>query len=404
MDRVSRRDVLGLACGAVVLGAVDVLLLTNGPPTTGWAGPHAGLALQLAVDASLVALVRFPRAVAALAVVVTALMAWSDALAPGLFTAVPALSPITVPRAAPIVVVWLVVHGDRRAALVTTVALAALGARFWAPSWTVTPLALLSTVVPALGALYVVARRDLLRSLRDRADRAEREQHLLAERARADERRRLAGDMHDVVTHRVSLIVLQAGALGVASAEPGVRAAAEDIRAAGAQALAELRDLVGVLRTDPDGPVPATARGGAPAPPDPATLAEESAAVGVPVVELDVRGEPADVSPTVARTAHRVVQEALTNVRKHAPGAEVRVRLHYRPDGVRVRVANSAATAPPDPALAGSGTGSGLRGLRERVGLVGGSLHAGATDGGGFCLTATLPGYVPTSVDGGPTG
>jgi signal transduction histidine kinase len=98
----------------------------------------------------------------------------------------------------------------------------------------------------------------------------------------------------------------------------------------------------------------------------------------------------------VARTAYRVVQEALTNVRKHAPGAAVRVRLRYHPDRVRVTVTNSAATAAPDPALAATGSGAGLRGLEQRVGLVGGELDAGPTPEGGFRVDARLPGYVPT--------
>src|ERR1700688_661961 len=91
------------------------------------------------------------------------------------------------------------------------------------------------------------------RVLPERAERAERERYLLAEQARADERVRLAGEMHDVVTHRVSLMVLQAGARGITAADEATRRAAEDLRAAGCQALDELRDLVGILRTAPDG-------------------------------------------------------------------------------------------------------------------------------------------------------
>ena len=96
--------------------------------------------------------------------------------------------------------------------------------------------------------MYFRARRTLVAELTDRAERAEREQLLLAEQARADERVRLAGEMHDMVTHRINLMVLQAGALRVTAPDPAARAAAEELRVAGCQALTELRDLVGVLR------------------------------------------------------------------------------------------------------------------------------------------------------------
>ena len=99
-------------------------------------------------------------------------------------------------------------------------------------------------------ALYFDARRRLVQALTERAERAERERHLLAEQARAEERARLAGEMHDVVTHRVSLMVLQAGALRMTAPDEATRQAAEELRAAGCQALDELRDLVGILRAD----------------------------------------------------------------------------------------------------------------------------------------------------------
>ncbi len=112
---------------------------------------------------------------------------------------------------------------------------------------------MLRTALGPLLALYFTARQGMVRALRERAERAERERHLLAEQARAEERARLAGEMHDVVTHRVSLMVLQAGALGVTATDEATRRAAEELRAAGCQALDELRDLVGILRTEPEG-------------------------------------------------------------------------------------------------------------------------------------------------------
>jgi signal transduction histidine kinase len=224
--------------------------------------------------------------------------------------------------------------------------------------------------------------------------RAERERLLLAEQARVDERIRLAGEMHDVVTHRINLMVLQAGALRIGTADPAVRAAAEELRVAGCQALAELRDLVGVLR-DGDQPSPGAARD-ADAGPDLASLVDDSRAVGLPV-ELAEDGDADVVAPTVRRTLFRVVQESLTNVHKHAPGSNAQVRVHYGHDTVLATVSNTPPRRPPDADLTAAGGGSGLDGLRHRVEVVGGTLTAGSTGDGGFAVTATLPVYVPTA-------
>ncbi|MGW5869199.1 sensor histidine kinase, partial [Streptomyces sp. NPDC055239] len=126
-------------------------------------------------------------------------------------------------------------------------------------------------------------------------------------------------------------------------------------------------------------------------------LVEESRAVGVDV-ELDEVGDGSVWSPVVARTAYRVVQEALTNVRKHAPGSSVRVEVrHYATGTVRLRVVNSTATRALDPELVSSGSGSGLKGLRQRVELVGGTLECGPLTDGGFRIESVLPAYVPTT-------
>jgi signal transduction histidine kinase len=306
---------------------------------------------------------------------------------------------------------------DRRAALIAVGILSVIAARPWQPVATVIALGLLRTAVGPLIGLYIVARRRLVQALRDRAERAEREQHLLAEQARAEERARLAGEMHDVVTHRVSLMVLQAGALRMTAKDEATRQAAEDLRAAGCQALDELRDLVGILRSAPDGDE-------APPAADFAALVAESAAVGTPV-ELIEDGDPALASPVVSRTAYRVVREALTNVRKHAPGAPVTVRVAYDPAQVRLSVRNGpppsanglaapGAAGPgaagagvavrgvagpvlADPVLAGTGSGLGLANLRQRIELVHGTLRAGPEPDGGFCVEVVLPAYVPTA-------
>ena len=261
----------------------------------------------------------------------------------------------------------------------------------------------------AVGVLIVVLLPALLghyvASLNERLERAEREQHRLAEQARAEERVRLAAEMHDVVTHRISLMVLQAGAIGVTATDTATKEAAEDLRAAGCQALEELRDLVGVLRSSTG----ATAEelmlpraGGQAGVPDFAELFAESESVGV-TVTLDQRGDPSLASPVVGRTAYRIVQESLTNVRKHAPGATALVRLSYSCDQVQLTVRNSAPRVRADAGLTASGSGSGLLGLRQRVELVSGTLTSGPVDDGGFQVDATLPAYVPTK-DEPPSG
>jgi signal transduction histidine kinase len=247
----------------------------------------------------------------------------------------------------------------------------------------------LRTAVGPLLALYFTARHEVLQGLRDRAERAEQERYLLAEQARAEERARLAGEMHDIVTHRVSLMVLQAGALGITAKDEATRQAAEELRAAGCQALDELRDLVGILRTEPDGDqAPPTS--GLPA------LITESTAAGTPA-ELAEDGDPALASPVVGRTAYRIVREALTNARKHAPGAPVLAQVSYRESQVRVVVTNEPATRSADSELTGTGSGLGLASLRQRIELMHGTLRAGPTPDGGFRVEAVLPAYVPTA-------
>ncbi len=279
-------------------------------------------------------------------------------------------------------------RSSRRTTLLAIALLTIIVARPWQPSIAIIAIAILRVAVGPLLVLYYEARRRLVQALTERAERAERERHLLAEQARAEERARLAGEMHDVVTHRVSLMVLQAGALRITATDEPTRQAAEDLRAAGCQALDELRDLVGILRTEPDGDE-------APSASDFAALVAESTAVGNPAELVEV-GNPALASPVVGRTAYRIMREALTNVRKHAPGARVRVRVEYDEAQVRLSIRNT----PPGSqrgALAGTGSGLGLAHLRQRIELVRGTLRAGPEPDGGFCVEATLPAYVPTA-------
>jgi signal transduction histidine kinase len=293
--------------------------------------------------------------------------------------------------------VYLVDNRRRVIAAFAAIALLAIiTARPWQPSATVIIVGTLRIMLGPLFAIYVVTRRRLVQALTERAERAEREQQLLAEQARAEERTRLAGEMHDVVTHRVSLMVLQAGALRVTAPDEPTRKAAEELRAAGCLALDELRDLVGILQTASDGDQTPEAH---PSTAELAALAAESTAVGLPA-ELVEDGDPRLASPVVGRTVYRIAQEALTNAHKHAPGAGMRVRVRYDPAEVRLEIRNTPPTRPLDAGLVGTGSGMGIANLRRRVELVGGTLHAEPTPDGGFCVEATLPAYVPTAATG----
>ncbi|MFF1698106.1 sensor histidine kinase [Streptomyces sp. NPDC058257] len=367
-------------------------------------GPWAGLGLQVMMVLALVVRRVWPLTVLGVAAAASVVMTLSAWLAPGLLVASGDGSGVWVPLAAPFAAYSAVVYSSRsRVAWVLTGLLTLVATRLWELSFAVAASGVLLTAVPGLLGMYVGARRGLIAALTERAERAEREQFLLAERARAEERVRLAGEMHDVVTHRVSLMVLQAGALRVSSSDEVVRAEAEVLRAAGCQALEELRDLVGVLRSPESLEALESAELVMPNAGSAvgveglrlSVLVEESRAVGVDV-EFDEVGDRSVWSPVVARTAYRVVQEALTNVRKHAPGSSVRVEVRYETGRVRLRVANSAATRTLDTELASSGSGSGLKGLRQRVELVGGTFEFGPT-GSGFRIESVLPAYVPTT-------
>ncbi|MEV0971734.1 sensor histidine kinase [Microtetraspora glauca] len=240
-------------------------------------------------------------------------------------------------------------------------------------------------VVPVLLGLYQKSRRRLIQALAERAERAETEQEIRADQARLEERARLAGEMHDVVTHRVSLMVLQAASLRTRAPNKEVLAAAEEIRVIGRQAMKELRDLVRVLRSQ--GQV-GTALNDEADVLDVSALVADSRSAGIGV-ELVTDGEPLPAESAVRRTAYRIVQEALTNVHKHAPGASVRIRVRYDAKWIYITVRNTSSTRRPDVELGTGGTG--LEGLRQRIDLVGGRLHAAPQPDGGFELAAALP-------------
>jgi signal transduction histidine kinase len=233
-------------------------------------------------------------------------------------------------------------------------------------------------------------RRGFYQALEERAARLERERDAQAQVAAAAERARIARDLHDVVAHNVSVMVVQAdgAAYALDSSPQRAREALGAISATGRRALAELRSLLGVLR-DSAGPGAALA-------PQPGLeqleeLVVEARAAGLPV-SLTVEGAPRPVPQGEALAAYRVVQESLTNARKHAgPGATATVRLRYAEESLVISVTDDGrgACVPASGELAGAGHG--LAGMRERVELYGGSVRSGPRAGGGYEVVARFP-------------
>ncbi|KAF3468314.1 histidine kinase [Streptomyces sp. Tu 3180] len=236
--------------------------------------------------------------------------------------------------------------------------------------------------------MFVRSKRQLVLSLRDRARRAETEALLRAERAQRLAREAIAREMHDVLAHRLTLLSVHAGALEFRPDAPReeIARAAGVIRESAHGALQDLREIIGVLRAGESDDA-----GGRPQPTLAAlrTLVAESRRAGARVTLEQRVTDPAAVPASVGRTAYRIVQEGLTNARKHAPGAEVTVSVTGGPgEGLTVTVRNppSGGNAPPVP-----GAGQGLIGLTERATLAGGTLDHGPTSDGGFEVRARLP-------------
>lgn len=239
---------------------------------------------------------------------------------------------------------------------------------------------------------YIGERRAFVASLHERALTAEREQSMRVVQARVGERARIAREMHDVLAHRISLVAMHSGALTFRKdlSPEEVAEAAEVIRSNANLALSELRAVLGVLR-DVDGPRPRPAETGAPEPPQP-TLAELDTLVAESGVDVDVQvtGPLDEVPDTVSRNAFRIVQECLTNARKHAPDQRVHLQLEVLrlPDELRLQVRNPMAATP---GTVIEGAGLGLLGLTERAVLTGGELSYGPDRRGDFVVSARLP-------------
>jgi len=245
------------------------------------------------------------------------------------------------------------------------------------------------TVVP--GVAMVITRRAvrdrqlLAEAMAARAELLEREHDLRAREAIAEERARIARELHDLVAHNVSVMVVQAGAErhALPEGQESTREALTSIEQAGRQALAEARRLLGMLRRTGDHeelqPQPSIDQVG--------FLVEQIERAGLPV-KLEVEGDPVPLPAGVDLCAYRVVQEGLTNALKHAGPAHAEVLLRYAPSGLEVEVRDDGHGTPQPN---GHGAGHGLIGMRERVALYGGEIQAGPRAGGGFAVRARLP-------------
>ena len=308
---------------------------------------------------------------------------------------------VPVPPYAAVVATYAVAAHDRRgrwraaavgAALLGLLAAAAVRWDDAAP-WLST--AALITVVAVLAGALSRVRRAELEALRDRADALERERDAAAARAVAEERLRVARELHDLVGHGLSAIAVQASTARVALRVGAVDTATDAVTAVETvtrESLAEMRQVLGVLRTP----------GAAPAQPAPGlqdvgALVARTAAAGC-VVSTEVTGDVSRVPASVSLAAYRILQESLTNVVKHAAGAAVTVGVAASPDAVDLVVEDVPATVDPPsdrtvvtvpaPRLAG---GHGVTGMRERAAAFGGELVAGPTGGGGWRVTARVP-------------
>ncbi len=282
-----------------------------------------------------------------------------------------------------------IVAGVLVAAVVVVVAPVLHGAGF-------SPAAVLSRLV-AVGlavsaGLYLRARADYINGLRERAARLERERELLSAQAIAEERVRIARELHDVVAHNVSLMVVQAQAL--AATRTGDVEQAEALRRVadlGREAMSEMHRMLGVLRL---GDAQGAEREPQPGVRDLPQLVARTQEAGLHA-ELAILGVPRELPPGVDLSAYRIVQEALTNVIRHAAATRATVTLAYVPAGLDLTVLDDGiGSAGPGAAFIeppGGSEGHGLVGMRERVALFGGSLTAGRRGDGGYLVHAVLP-------------
>jgi signal transduction histidine kinase len=243
--------------------------------------------------------------------------------------------------------------------------------------------------VPFLLIVSIGLAANSIHTWKQRLDSLQAQQQTATRIAVEDERARIARELHDVVTHNVSVMVIQAGAARkVMDAAPGqAREALLAVEAGGRAALAELRHVMDLLTATGDDPAGADELAPQPGLAQLPALVSRVRGTGVPV-ELTVRGPAAPVAAGVDLAAYRVVQEGLTNAVRHAAGARVRITVEHAPGAVRIEVADSGGTRASG---VGPGNGRGLIGLRERLAVLGGTLDAGPRRTGGYRVLAVLP-------------
>jgi signal transduction histidine kinase len=257
------------------------------------------------------------------------------------------------------------------------------------PNPTSTVLADLVTAIAIYGTAWLVGdslrtRRMRTAALEARAAQLERDQQQAARLAVQNERAVIARELHDVVAHSVSVMIVQAGAARrVIDAQPEeARAALASIETTGREALAEMRRMLGILRSD-DGPAPLAPQHGL------ANLGQliANAQAADVVAELSIVGEPRPLAPGIDLAVYRIIQEAITNTIKHAAPTRATIRLSYEPSAVVVDVRDAGSR----PAARVPSSGHGLVGMEERVRIYGGTFDAGPAPGGGFAIHARMP-------------
>jgi len=245
--------------------------------------------------------------------------------------------------------------------------------------------ALSAVVGPAVVGGFVRYQREQSRQLQELTRELERERELNVARAVADERARIARELHDVVAHTISVVAIQADAAEAAlDADPArARGPLQTIRRSATEALTEMRRLLAVLRADE----PAGELAPSPGLEQLPALIDRARAAGVQVT-LQVAGSARPVPASLDLSAYRIVQEALTNVGKHAAGVPASILLDWGQEALAIEIRNPGTIL--EPAVA-NGTGHGLIGMRERVRMLGGEFSAGPATGGGFVVSAILP-------------
>ncbi|WP_185921988.1 sensor histidine kinase [Streptomyces sp. WAC06614] len=365
--------------GAIVHRAVAVITGHNGPGIPGW--DRTPLDLLVLAAAAVLTVTRRRHPVGLVAVGVACWLLVADPTASALAFYNLGLRPLPPRRTAALAAAGLTALTFRAVIPATLPALDAVISGL--PTLNTAFYVVVAGALPLAVGLWQSARRALLAQLRRQLAQAEAAREREVAAARTAERSRIAGEMHDVVAHKVSLMVVHAGALEVSTTDPAVTASAGLIRESGREALQELRSVLGLLHAREDAalaPQPTLAQI------DDLVRASRQAGVRIRVVTEGALGEVPDAT---GRAAYRIVQEALTNIHKHAAGARTTVHLSRRADALGIRVRNARPVRPPDGDFPRGGHG--LVGLGERVELLGGTFSAQEQADGGFLVTATLP-------------